>query len=101
VPVIAMTLLTLNRTIADVRRRARLQDRLAAKAAAIIAAMSAAKFSTFTTAATVRSGGCPEAASASLTRWRNWSSKIPPLSVVAMPCRSAPTFPPKTFCYAQ
>jgi hypothetical protein len=41
VPVIAMTLITLNRTIADVRRRARLQDRLAAKAAATIAAMSA------------------------------------------------------------
>jgi hypothetical protein len=32
---------TLNRTIADVRRRARLQDRLAAKAAATIAAMHA------------------------------------------------------------
>jgi hypothetical protein len=35
------SLLTLNRTIADVRRRARLQDRLAAKAAATIAAMHA------------------------------------------------------------
>ena len=34
-------MIAFNRTIADVRRRARLQDRLAAKAAAIIAAMSA------------------------------------------------------------
>jgi hypothetical protein len=36
-----MTMTTLNRTIADVRRRARLQDRIAAKAAATIAAMHA------------------------------------------------------------